>query len=189
VSDRSNISAWAIRRPIPSVVMFVVLMVLGLMSFTSLPITRFPNIDIPIVTISITQSGAAPAELETQVTKRVEDAVAGVTGVKNIASIVTDGQSSTTIEFQLGTDTDRAVNDVKDAVARIRQDLPRTIDEPITQRLDIEGLPIVTYAAASPSRSLEELSWYIDDVVARQLQGVRGVAPVSYTHLTLPTKA
>lgn len=175
----TNISAWSIRRPIPSLVLFLVLMTLGVLSFRSLPITRFPNIDIPIVTVSITQSGAAPIELESQVTRRVEDLVAGVTNVKHIKSSITDGASATTIEFQLGTNTDRAVNDVKDAVAKIRQELPRTIDEPIIQRLDIEGLPIVTYAASAPSMTLEELSWFIDDTVARKLQGVRGVAQVS----------
>jgi hydrophobe/amphiphile efflux-1 (HAE1) family protein len=177
--SNANISAWSIRRPIPALVLFLVLMTLGVISFQNLAITRFPNIDIPIVTISITQSGAAPIELETQVTKRVEDAVAGVTNVKHIRSSITDGASATTIEFQLGTNTDRAVNDVKDAVAKVRQELPRTIDEPIIQRLDIEGLPIVTYAASAPSMTLEELSWFIDDTVARKLQGVRGIAQVS----------
>ncbi len=174
-----NFSAWSIRRPIPSLVLFLVLMTLGLISFYSLGVTRFPNVDIPIVTIEVTQSGAAPIELETQVTKRIEDSVAGVTNVKHIRSSITDGMSNTTIEFQLGTNTDRAVNDVKDAVAKVRQQLPRTIDEPIIQRLDIEGLPIVTYGAAAPSMTLEELSWYIDDTVARKLQGVRGVAQVA----------
>ena len=174
-----NISAWSIRRPIPSLVLFLVLMTLGLLSFRNLAITRFPNIDIPIVTVDITQSGAAPVELETQVTKRVEDSVAGVTNVKHIKSSITDGASMTTIEFQLGTNTDRAVNDVKDAVSKVRQELPRTINEPIIQRLDIEGLPIVTYGASAPSMTLEQLSWFIDDTVARKLQGVRGVAQVS----------
>ena len=174
-----NISAWSIRRPIPSLVLFLVLMTLGLLSFRNLAITRFPNIDIPIVTVDITQSGAAPVELETQVTKRVEDSVAGVTNVKHIKSSITDGASMTTIEFQLGTNTDRAVNDVKDAVSKVRQELPRTINEPIIQRLDIEGLPIVTYGASAPSMTLEQLSWFIDDTVGRKLQGVRGVAQVS----------
>jgi hydrophobe/amphiphile efflux-1 (HAE1) family protein len=175
----ANFSAWSIRRPIPSLVLFLVLMTLGLLSFRSLGVTRFPNIDIPIVTVEITQLGAAPIELETQVTKRVEDSVAGVTNVKHVKSSITDGSSMTTIEFQLGTNTDRAVNDVKDSVSKIRQELPRTINEPIIQRLDIEGLPIVTYAASAPSMTLEQLSWYIDDTVARKLQGVRGVAQVS----------
>ncbi len=177
--SNANISAWSIRRPIPSLVLFMVLVTLGVLSFQNLAITRFPNIDIPIVTVSITQSGAAPIELETQVTKRVEDSVAGVTNVKHIRSSITDGSSATTIEFQLGTNTDRAVNDVKDAVAKVRQELPRTIEEPVIQRLDIEGLPILTYAASAPSMTLEELSWFIDDTVARKLQGVRGVAQVA----------
>ena len=95
----------------------------------------------------ITQSGAAPSELETQVTKKVEDAVAGVNGVKHITSTITEGSSVTTIEFRLEINQDRALNDVKDAIARIRAELPRTIDEPIVTRVEIEGLPIMTYAA------------------------------------------
>jgi hydrophobe/amphiphile efflux-1 (HAE1) family protein len=157
----------------------MVLIVLGLIAFKDLAITRFPNIDIPIVTVTVTQSGAAPSELESQVTKRIEDAVAGVQNVKHISSQITDGASSTTIQLYIGTDTDRAVNDVKDAIAKIRQQLPRTIDEPIVQRLDLEGLPIVTYGATAPSMTLEELSWFIDDTLSRTLQGVPGVAQVA----------
>ncbi len=175
---RLNISAWAIRTPVPSLVLFMVLVVLGVLSFKSLPITRFPNIDIPIVQVRIYQSGAAPAELETQVTKKVEDAVAGVNGVKHITSSVSEGASLTTIEFRLEVDADRALNDVKDAVARIRPDLPRTIDEPVTQRLEIEGLPIVTYAAKASAMTAEELSWFVDDTLIRELQGIKGVSEV-----------
>ena len=107
-----NISAWAIRRPIPSLLLFLVLMVMGWISFTTLPITRFPNIDVPVVQVMITQSGAAPAELETQVTKKVEDVIAGVTGVKHQSSAITEGSSVTLIEFRLEVDPDRALNDV-----------------------------------------------------------------------------
>jgi hydrophobe/amphiphile efflux-1 (HAE1) family protein len=173
-----NISAWSIRNPIPSILLFVILLALGLFSFSRLPITRFPNVDIPIITISVTQSGAAPSELETQVTKRVEDAVAGVTGVKRVISSISDGLSQTTIEFRLEVNSDRAINDVKDAIAKIRPELPRTIDEPIIQRLDIAGLPILTYAVSAPNMSLEQLSWFVDDVAARALQGLRGVGQV-----------
>jgi len=173
-----NISAWSIKKPIPSIVLFGVLMILGVVSFSALPITRFPNVDIPLVQVAVTQSGAAPAELETQVTKKVEDAIAGVTGVKHIISAVTDGQSVSTVEFRLEVEQDRAVNDVKDAIARIRTDLPRTIDEPIVQRIDATGLPIVTYSAVAPTKTAEELSWFVDDVATRALQGVKGVAKV-----------
>jgi hydrophobe/amphiphile efflux-1 (HAE1) family protein len=173
-----NISAWSIRHPVPSLVLFMVLMVLGLLSFQALPVTRFPNIDLPIIQVRIYQSGAAPSELEVQVTKRVEDAIAGVNGVKHITSSVTEGSSVTTIEFRLETDADRALNDVKDAVQRIRTDLPRTIEEPITTRIEIEGLPIVTYAASAPAMTPEELSWFVDDTVVRLIQGVKGVSEV-----------
>jgi hydrophobe/amphiphile efflux-1 (HAE1) family protein len=173
-----NFSAWSIRKPVPSILLFVVLCVLGLLSFSKLPVTRFPNIDVPLVSITVTQSGAAPAELETQVSKRVEDAVASVTGVKHVMSTLTDGSSVTTIEFRLEVNTDRAVNDVKDAVAKIRADLPKTIDEPIIQRIDVEGQSIITYGASSPGMTLEQLSWHVDDVVARELQGLKGVGRI-----------
>ena len=126
-----NISAWSIRQPVPSLVLFMVLIALGYVSFGQLPVTRFPNIDVPIVQVRVYQSGAAPSELEVQVTKKIEDAIAGVNGVKHQTSAVTEGSSVTTIEFRLEVNQDRALNDVKDAIARIRTELPRTIDEPI----------------------------------------------------------
>src|SRR5271154_4383392 len=177
---RLNVSAWSIRKPIPAIVAFSVLMILGLISFRSMPISRFPNIDIPIVQVLITQSGAAPSELEAQVTKKVEDAVASLNGVWHIASQISDGSSQTTIQFYVGsTDIDRALNDVKDQISKIRSDLPRTIDEPIINRINIEGLPIVTYAASAPGMTTEQLSWFVDDTVARELQSVKGVGEVT----------
>lgn len=174
----NNMSAWSIRQPVPSLVLFLVLMVLGTLSFQSLAITKFPNIDVPIIQVHVYQSGAAPSELETQVTKKVEDAVSGVVGVKHITSTVTEGASIGVIEFELEVDADRALNDVKDAIARIRSDLPRTIEEPVIQRLKIEGLPILQYAARAPQMTLEELSWFVDDVVKRELQSAQGVSAV-----------
>ncbi|MFO0513801.1 MAG: efflux RND transporter permease subunit, partial [Rhodobacterales bacterium] len=110
-----NFSAWSIRNPIAPILAFVMLLVLGWQAFTAMPITRFPNIDVPLVAVTVTQSGAAPAEMEAQVTKRIEDAVAGITGVKNIISTVTDGVSQTAVEFRMEVPTDKAVQDVKDA--------------------------------------------------------------------------
>jgi hydrophobe/amphiphile efflux-1 (HAE1) family protein len=179
---RLNVSAWSIRKPIPSIVAFAVLFLLGVVSFRTMSITRFPNIDIPIVQVLITQSGAAPSELESQVTKTVEDSVAGLNGVWHIISQVTDGSSSTLVQFNVGSvDIDRALNDVKDQIAKIRSDLPRSIDEPIISRIDVEGLPIVTYAASAPGMTVEQLSWFIDDNVSRELQSVKGVGEVKRT--------
>jgi len=173
-----NFSAWSIRNPVPSVLLFIVLTALGLYSFASLPITRFPNIDIPLVSVVVKDPGVAPSELETQVTKRVEDAVANVTGVKNVVSTITEGNSQTVVEFRLEVETQTAVQDIKDAVERIRGDLPATADEPLVNRVDVEGQAILTYAVQAPAMTLEELSWFVDDVVIRKLQGLKGVARV-----------
>jgi multidrug efflux pump subunit AcrB len=175
---RLNISAWAIRKPIASLVLFLVLLVLGVASFRGLPVTQMPNVDVPIVSVAITQAGAAPSELQTQVTKWVEDSIAGVRGVKHIMSAITEGSSVTTVEFRLEVNTDRAVNDVKDAVAKIRINLPRTIDEPVISRVEIAGLPILVYGVRAPAMMPSELSWFVDDTIARTLQGVPGVGGV-----------
>jgi hydrophobe/amphiphile efflux-1 (HAE1) family protein len=173
-----NISAWSIRQPVPALVLFMVLMALGYVSFGQLPVTRFPNIDVPIVQVRVYQAGAAPSELEVQVTKKIEDAIAGVNGLKHQTSAITEGSSITTIEFRLEVNQDRAVNDVKDAIARIRTELPRTIEEPIVTRVQVEGLPIVTYAARAPGMTPEQLSWFVDDTVMRAVQGVKGVSQI-----------
>ena len=122
-----NISGAAIRNPIPPIVLFAVLTLLGLVGFNMLPITKSPNVDVPIISVVVTQPGAAPGELESQVTKKVEDAVANVSGVKHVQSSVTDGLSQTVIELRLEVSSDRALNDVRDAVSKIRSDLPRGI--------------------------------------------------------------
>jgi hydrophobic/amphiphilic exporter-1 (mainly G- bacteria), HAE1 family len=152
---RLNISAWAIRNPVTPIVLFAVLTLLGTLSFMKLPVTKFPNIDVPLVSVTVTQSGAAPSELETQVTKVIEDAVANINGVKHLQSTLTDGSSVTVIEFRLEINTDRAQNDVKDAIANIRAELPRTVDEPIVQKIDVEGQSILSYAASSPGMTIE----------------------------------
>ena len=174
----ANISAWSIRHPLPSVLFSIILLVLGWVSFTKLAITRLPSADIPVISVAVSQFGAAPAELEAQVTKTIEDGVSGVEGVRHISSSITDGLSLTTIQFALETNTDRALNDVKDAVTRVRANLPQNVNEPLIQRVDVIGLPIVTYAAISPGKTPEQLSYFVDDVVKRALQGVRGVAQV-----------
>ena len=173
-----NISAWSIRHPLPATVFSIILLVLGWMSFTKLAVTRLPSADIPVISIAVAQFGAAPSELESQVTKIIEDGVSGVEGISHIASSITDGLSVTTIQFNLDTNTDRALNDVKDAVTRVRSNLPQNVNEPLIQRVDVVGTPILTYAAISPGKTPQDLSWFVDDVVKRELQGIRGVGLV-----------
>jgi HAE1 family hydrophobic/amphiphilic exporter-1 len=174
-----KISAWGIRNPIPVTVLFLALSIAGIVSYFFLSVKQFPDVSFPVVSVTVTQNGAAPAELETQVTRRVEDAVAGIAGVKHIQSTVLLGASSTSIEFQIGEDEQRVTDEVRSRVDQIRASLPRSIDEPIVERLDVSNAPIATYAVAAPGMSVEELSWFIDDTLTRRLQGLRGVAQVS----------
>ncbi|MGL5008855.1 MAG: efflux RND transporter permease subunit, partial [Paracoccaceae bacterium] len=173
-----NFSAWSIRNPVAPLLLFFLLMVVGIQSFFALPITRFPNIDVPLVSITVAQSGAAPAELESQVTKEIEDAVAGITGVKNVTSTVTDGVSNTVVEFLMSVETATAVQDTKDAIDEIRGDLPGDIEAPIVNRIDVEGGAIRTYAVSSSNMTVEELSWFVDDTITRALQGKPGIGRV-----------
>ncbi|MBS1953596.1 MAG: efflux RND transporter permease subunit [Cyanobacteria bacterium SZAS-4] len=173
-----NLSTWSIKNPVPTIVLFLVLTVMGAVAFVGLGIDENPNIDVPIASVTVTQLGAAPTELETQVTRKIEDAVAGIGNIKHITSVVSDGATTTSIEFVLGTNTDRAVNDVRDAVAKIRQNLPQQINEPIIQRLDWVGGPFVTYTVASENMNPGQLSWLIDNDVSRALLSVSGVGQV-----------
>src|SRR3984957_2273005 len=176
--DLRRISAWSISNPVPTTVLFLVLTVMGIFSFFTLGIDENPNIDLPIVSVTVTQSGAAPSELETQVTRKIEDAVAGVGNIKHITSVVNEGVSTTTIEFVLGTNSDRAVNDVRNEVSKIRQQLPQGIDEPVIERLEFTGSAFVTYTVSSDKLSVEELSWLIDNNISRNLLSVPGVGQV-----------
>ncbi len=173
-----NFSAWSIRNPVAPLLAFFMLMVLGWQSFNALPITRFPNIDVPLVAVTVAQVGAAPAEMESQVTKEIEDAVAGITGVKNVSSSVNDGVSTTAIEFRMEVPTEKAVQDVKDAIDQIRGDLPGDIESPIVTRIDVEGQAIMSFAVTAPNMTIEEVSWFVDDTITRALQGRPGIGRV-----------
>ncbi|MBD2455225.1 efflux RND transporter permease subunit [Nostoc sp. FACHB-87] len=173
-----NISAWSIKKPVPTIVLFLILTVVGWLSFISLGIDTNPNIDVPAVSVTVTQPGAGPAELESQVTKKIEDAVAGLGNIDNMISSVSDGKSTTTINFVLGTNSDRATNDVRNAIAQIRQNLPQDINDPVVQRLEFAGGPIIFYAVKSDQRSVEELSNIVDQTISRALLTVKGVAQV-----------
>jgi HAE1 family hydrophobic/amphiphilic exporter-1 len=174
-----RISAWAIKNPIPVAVLFIALIIAGVGCYMALPVKQFPNVEFPAVTVTITQSGAAPGEMETQVTRPIEDAIASISNVKTIRSSVVQGSSTTTIEFELGEDLQKVTDEVRSKVDQTRAILPREIDEPIVQRLEITSAPIITYAVAAPNMSPTELSWFIDDTVTRALQGEKGVAQVA----------
>src|SRR3954454_8535093 len=174
-----NISSWCIRNPVGPIVLFVGLMLAGIIAFARMQVNNAPDIDFPAAIVSVSQPGAAPNEMETQVAQRVESAVRGINGVDEISSTVVEGNSTTFVTFQLGTQTDRAVNDVRNAVAQIRSNLPEGILEPQITRVDAEDEPIMVMAAETTDMTLEQLSWYIDNTIAKRLLGVPGVAAVS----------
>ena len=174
-----NISSWCIRNPVPPIVLFIGLMLAGLVAFARMDVNSNPDIDFPAASVVISQPGAAPSEMENQITQKVEAAIRSVNGIDEINSSVREGSSETFVQFEIGTPTDRAINDVRDAIAQIRGDLPDGILEPNISRVDIAGDPILFVAAETTDMSLEQLSWYVDNNVNRRLLGVDGVAAVS----------
>ncbi len=173
-----NFSAWAIRRPLPSLMIFFVLCVAGLWGFHKLPVARFPDVSFPMVTVQVDLPGASPSQLETEVTRKIEDAVATIHGVKRVMSTVSEGGSNTAVEFLLDTPLPDALDDVRDAVTRVRADLPQDIQEPIIAKVNIGG-SLMTYAVASNVRGTDELSWLVDREISKTLYGVPGVALVT----------
>jgi multidrug efflux pump subunit AcrB len=173
-----NISAWAIRNPVPPIVLFVALTLAGLISFMRMDVNQMPDVAFPAVTVTVSQPGAAPTEMETQVTQRVEAAVRAISGVEDISSRIEEGQSFTIVQFTIGTPVDRAVNDVRNAVDQIRSQLPDGILEPQVTRMDADGGPIAYFSVEATDMTLEELSWYVDNTVAKQLLSISGMAAV-----------
>ncbi len=174
-----NFSTWSIRNPIPAVLLFIMLTLVGLMGFQRMKIQQFPDIDLPTVSVTAALPGASPAQLETEVARKIENSVATLSGVKHIYSTVSDGLAVVTVEFRLEKPTQEAVDDVRDAVSRVRSDLPADLRDPQISRLNLAGSPVLTYTVASPRMDDEALSWFVDHTVSKQLLSVRGVAAVS----------
>ena len=175
----NNISSWAIKNPIPIILLFILLTITGVISFSGMRINNNPDIDFPLVAVTAARPGAAPSEMEVQVTRPIEDSIAGLSGVRHIYSNISDGVSSTTIEFELGTDTERATNDVRNAMSGVRSTLPQDMQEPTVQRIDITGDALITYVVRSPTMSPEQISWFIDNEMSRALLALSGVGEVN----------
>jgi multidrug efflux pump subunit AcrB len=173
-----NISAWCIKNPVPPLIFFFALTLMGLSAFSRMPVTADPDIDFPIAIVVIAQPGAAPAELETQVAQKVEAALRSIAGIDEISSNVSEGNTQIVAQFAIGTPIDRAVNDVRDAVSNIRADLPEGILEPQVYRRDTADNAIAYMSAEAVDMTLEELSWYVDNVVSKRLRGLPGMGNI-----------
>jgi len=175
-----NISAWSIRNPIIPIILFIGLLVAGVVAFNRMTVINFPEVDFPAVTVDVVQPGAAPTEVETQITQKIEGAVRSINGVEEITSTAAEGASNTVVFFTVGTDVDVATNQVKNAVDQIRNDLPDGILEPQVKKVEINGGGLLAYFAVSAEdMTMEQLSWFIDDTISRQLLSVEGMARVT----------
>ncbi len=153
-----NVSAWSIRNPIPAVLLFLMLTVVGLMGFQRMKIQNFPDIDLPTVSVTASLPGASPAQLETDVARKMENSIATLQGIKHIYTQVQDGLVVLTVEFRLEKPTQEAVDDVRDAISRVRADLPADLRDPVVSKVNISGLPILTYTVSSERMDDEALS-------------------------------
>jgi hydrophobe/amphiphile efflux-1 (HAE1) family protein len=174
-----NVSTWSIRNPIPAILFFIVLSLIGLMGFQRMKIQNFPDIDLPTVSVSAALPGAAPAQLETEVARKIENSLATLQGIKHIYTKVQDGMATVTAEFRLEKPTQEAVDDVRDAVSRIRSDLPGDLRDPIITKMNLAGTPVLTYTVSSPRLDEEALSWFVDNTIAKQILSVKGVGSIS----------
>ncbi len=173
-----NFSSLSIRNPIPAILLFILLTLAGVLSFRAMGVQDFPDIELPIVTVDASLPGAAPAQLETEVARKLENAVATLQGVKNLYTRILDGQVSVTIEFILEKNASDAVNEVRDAISRVRADLPADLRDPAVSKASTAGRPVVTYTVASDRLDEEALSWLIDNTVSKRLLNVPGVGQV-----------
>jgi multidrug efflux pump subunit AcrB len=173
-----NLSAWSIRNPVVPLVLFIFLTVAGMVSFATMKVQNEPDIEFPLVIVSISQPGAAPTEIETQITQRVESAVRSIAGVDTITSTASEGRSTTQVLFKLGENIDAATSEVKNAIDQVRGDLPDGILEPQVVKARTSSDPIAYMAASADDMTLEQLSWFVDDTVAKRLLTVNGMAEV-----------
>ena len=173
-----NLATWSIRNPIPTILFFILLAFAGLWAFHSLPIQNIPDIDLPTVNIALLEPGAAPAQLETEVARRVEDSVATLGGLKHIRTSIADGRVSITAQFVLEKPISEALIETKDAVDRVRSDLPADLLQPTVSAVTIGGDAVLVYAVASDTMNEEALSWFVDDTVTKAVLGVPGVGRI-----------
>ncbi len=174
-----NVSSWSIRNPIPALLAFVLFTFLGVMAFKAMKIQLFPDVDLPMITVMATLPGASPDQMEAEAARKIENALASLQGLKHLYTQVRDGTAIVSAEFRLERDSRLALEDVRSAVARIRSELPREMLDPVINKVELSGVPILTYAIASPNMNEEELSWFVDNNITRLLLGVKGVGAIN----------
>jgi multidrug efflux pump subunit AcrB len=174
-----NVSTWSIKNPVPSIMLFVLLTIAGVMAFKSMSVQNMPDLELPTISITAALPGAAPAQMETEVTRKIENALATLQGLKHITSTVQDGSTSIHLEFRLEKPVQEALDEVRSAVSTVRADLPADLRDPVVNKLNLSGSPILAFAVSAKKFDTEGLSWFIDDTITKRLLGVPGVGSVT----------
>lgn len=174
-----NVSSYSIRNPLVAILLFVLLTMGGVYGFLQMKVQQFPDIDLPAVVVTVTLPGAAPAQLENDVAKKIENQLTSINGIKHIRSSLQTGVATISTEFILDKDIQEAVDDVRSAVGEVRGDLPAAVNEPIITKVSTSGFPIVTYTVSADNMSVEDLSWFVDDTITKRLSDIQGVGSIS----------
>ena len=174
-----NFSAFSIRNPVPAILLFAMLAVGGLLAFKQLPVQNFPDMDLPTIKITATLDGAAPAQLETEVARTIEDNLASLSYLDHVTTTITDGTVSISVSFKLEKDSETALNEVRNAVDSATADLPAQMQTPSVTKVTVQSSALVTYAIRSAVLNETELSWFIDNDLTKALLSVTGVGQVN----------
>ncbi|WP_235919115.1 efflux RND transporter permease subunit [Aureimonas psammosilenae] len=167
-----------IRRPVLTIVLNLLIVVAGLAALNAVEVRELPNVDRPVISVTIAFEGAAPETIDRQITSEVESAVARVSGIASISSSSSFGRSRVTIEFTDSTDLNVAASDVRDAVSRLANTLPDEADEPQIVKADADADPIMRLAVLAPGMPIEDLTTLVEDRISDQLAAVQGVADI-----------
>jgi multidrug efflux pump subunit AcrB len=174
-----NISAWSIRNPIAASMLFVLLSVAGFITFGAMKVQNFPDLDLPTISVTANLPGAAPTQLETDVARKLENSLAPLQGLKHITTKVQEGVVTITAEFRMEKPVQEAVDDVRSAVQGVRADLPSDLRDPIVQKINLAGTPVLAYTVRSSRMDDEALSWWVDNDVAKKLLSIKGVGAIN----------
>ncbi|VUD69320.1 Multidrug resistance protein MdtC [Thalassocella blandensis] len=174
-----NFSSWAIKNPIPAIMLFCLLTIAGIFGFNFMKVQDFPDFDLPTVIVNAALPGASPEQLENDVAIIMENSIATIQGVKHIRSTLSDGSLTVTIEFNLDKPIQEALDETRDAIARVRSNLPAELRDPVVRKEVLAGSPILTYAVESTIMDEESLAWFVDSKISRALLAVEGVGAVN----------
>lgn len=174
-----NISAWSIKNPLPVLMFFIIFVLIGLNSFNSMSVQNFPDMALPTININASLNGANPEQLENEVAKKIEDSLASLNGIKNISTTITEGNVSINAEFRLEKPVQEAYDDVSSAVSSIQAQLPQSMSNPVVNKVKTTDSPILTFAIKTQHMNETELSWYIDNNIAKEMLAIKGVGKVT----------